>query len=145
MWYFGPLDYYNGLIEFNSWSLTTGFPQSNIYSVSDAKDLILALARRDEVGVAFRRNLIYKATTFIGDGSVYINEVGNAGEVAYSTEANNANFSCTGVYKGVCDLLSVPFTSSAEHCKEVGDLLFFEELLLLLFAVLFLYWSLSLL
>ena len=122
MWHFGPMDYFVNLIEFSSWSITTGYPASFIYNVDDARALLYALADTTTDGVAFRRNLVYTGTTLIGDGIHFTNEVGAIGDFAFTPEANRGVFNCTGKFAQACDVLSVFYTSSPTMCQSIDNI-----------------------
>ena len=122
MWYFGPLDFYQNLIEFGSWSVKTGYPSSWIYDVDQSKALLYALSDITADGNAFRRNIAYVGTTLIGDGVNFENEVGAVGDFAFTPEANRGNFNCTGKFSQACRVLSSFLTSSHSMCMEVEDI-----------------------
>ena len=73
----------------------------------------------------FREHVIYIGTTFIGDGipDNYINEVGDIGEFAFTSEANLGDFNCPGeFYSTACSILNTFYNSSASAAYQVNDL-----------------------
>jgi len=44
MWVIGAEDLYSGLLEYSSWCIKVGYPQSWIYDPYEAKELLYALA-----------------------------------------------------------------------------------------------------
>eukprot|EP00602_Paraphysomonas_sp_CaronLab_P005233 CAMPEP_0185037540 /NCGR_PEP_ID=MMETSP1103-20130426/32098_1 /TAXON_ID=36769 /ORGANISM="Paraphysomonas bandaiensis, Strain Caron Lab Isolate" /LENGTH=1227 /DNA_ID=CAMNT_0027575557 /DNA_START=401 /DNA_END=4084 /DNA_ORIENTATION=- len=119
MWYIGQFDYYRGLIEYYAWALRSGYPDARLSNVTEAKIVLDALTREDDVGVALREHIMYRATTLIGDGERYVNGVGDVGEVAYLAENNIADFSCEGEASEVCAILAHYVDSSAEQCQYI--------------------------
>ncbi len=124
MWHFGPIDLWNGLIEYGAWAIKSGYPQAWIYNPYDAGALLAAMADKSAPGVAFRRHVAYTGTTFVGDGipSNYVNGVGDVGELAFTAEANRGDFSCTGIYQHACSVLNTFFNSSAAAADQVDAL-----------------------
>lgn len=122
MWRFGSDNLYNVLIEYASWATREGYPNTWISSVEDAKTLLFALARRDDIGVELRRLILFRGSTFIGDGVNFENGVGEVGEITYTTEANLGNFSCTGENAAACSLLNEFYASSAANCLFIQEL-----------------------
>lgn len=124
MWHFGTINYFEAFIEYATWATRSGFPSSWIYDVDDAKQLLSKLADETDDGFQFRKNLLYASTTFIGDGSRYINEVGDPGEVVFVIENSMANFSCTGNNVEECDLIQEDVVSSRSQCEYIEVLLY---------------------
>ena len=125
MWHFGQEDLYAALMEYSSWSIKVGYPQAWIYDPLEARDLLIALADRSSDGVAFRRHIVFAGTTFVGDGvpDNYINEVGDVGEFAFTSEANRGDFACDGdFYENACNILNVFYTSSADAATQVNSI-----------------------
>lgn len=122
MWRFGEEKYYQYYLEFASWAVLQGYPYTWIYDVEEARTLLDALARDDDIGVSFRRHIMYVGSTFIGDGVNFENGVGDAGDVTFTREANRGNFSCTGPNEAACRILDFFVSSSAAQCGVVGQL-----------------------
>jgi hypothetical protein len=130
MWNFGPDDYYQNLLEYASWCLKEGFIQSFIYDVAESKTLLYALARKDHIGFAFRRHIVYTSTTLIGNGNNIVNGVGAVGEVAFTPTSNFADFRCDDNTRSdyyeentePCRILSTFYNSAALFCDEIDDL-----------------------
>ena len=126
MWKFGTEKFYSNYIEYGTWCIKVGYPIAYLYDPYDAKDLLYALANTGPVGVKFRSELVYTATTLIGDGSYYVNGIGSVGERAFTPESNKADFSCetyndtTSV--DACRLMNIDITSSGETCKSIDTL-----------------------
>jgi hypothetical protein len=117
MWVFGRADYWNKLYEFSTWAARNGYPNAYLFNVHDAKLLMYTLARDDDEGIKFRTHLIYRATTWIGNGIDYINSVGDIGDVAFIDEATNADFKCDQeATSEACNLLATTVYSSADNC-----------------------------
>lgn len=121
MWYIGDYDYYSKIIEYNSWCLILGYPYLRISNVTEAGVLLQTLARTDDVGFEFRKNILYRATTLIGDGTNFVNDVGEVGEIAFTTENNMGNFSCAGEAEEACTTLSFSNYSSYEGCLYIQN------------------------
>lgn len=124
MWHFGTLDYYRGYMEYSTWATRVGFPGSWIYNVKDAEVLLNALADRSDSAFEFRRNIVFRSTTLLGDGQRFINNVGAVGEVTFIVENSEANFSCTGEKTDACNLVQAPVISSAAQCQYIEVLLY---------------------
>jgi hypothetical protein len=123
MWRIGDRKYYEYLMEYSSWAVIQGYPQAWIYSLSDARLLLDTLARTDQVGVNFRRHIMYTGSTFIGDGSRLVQGVGDVGDITFMREVNFADFTCPGQpTEAQCLLLNQTYTSSAEECQVIADL-----------------------
>jgi hypothetical protein len=123
MWRIGDRKYYEYFPEYSSWSILQGYPNAWLYSIEEARLLLNTLARNDNIGTAFRRHIMYTGSTFIGNGSKIIREVGEPGDVTFIAENYFASFECskTPVSK-VCDILDVRFTSSAADCAFIEDM-----------------------
>jgi hypothetical protein len=121
MWRFGDDKYYNLFVEYSSWAIKQGYPQAWIYSVEDAKLLLDRLATHDQLSFEFRKQIMYKSTTYIGDGVNFIRDVGNVGDYTYTFEFNKANFSCNSdsLNAKACEVLDEFFSSSADYCVEI--------------------------
>lgn len=121
MWHWAAQDFWDALMEYGSWCIKTGYPQSYIFDPYEARDVLIGLADKSLDGVAFRQHIAYAGTTFVGDGVAenYVNEVGDVGEYAFTAEANRGDFSCTGIYSTACDVLNVFYTSSANNAYTV--------------------------
>ena len=126
MWHFGTVNYYRGYMEYSTWATRAGFPESWLYDVKDSALLLSTLAERSEAAVEFRRNIVYRSSTLIGDGDRYINNIGDIGEVAFIVENSEGNFSCSGDKKEACDLVDAPITSSAGQCDYIEALLYLQ-------------------
>jgi hypothetical protein len=124
MWHFGTVNYYRGLMEYSTWATRSGFPNSWLYDVKDSELLLSTLAERSSEANEFRKRIVYRSTTLIGDGKRYINNVGDVGEVTFIVENSKANFSCTGDKKAACDLIQAPIISSSEQCDYIEILLY---------------------
>jgi hypothetical protein len=123
MWRIGDSKYYDLIMEYSSWAVIQGYPQAWLYSIPDARLLLDTLARNDQVGVDFRRHIMYLGSSFIGDDTVLVNEIGRKGEVTFMTEVNFADFTCPGtITEEACELLNVNFTSSTEECAFIESL-----------------------
>lgn len=122
MWVFGQKNYYNILLEYATWANKYGFPNAYISDVYEARDLMHTLSRNSITGNAFREHLSYRATTFIGDGENFINDIGNIGEVTYIEESIYANFSCTGDNTAACNSLNKVTVSSGANCDTLEAL-----------------------
>jgi len=124
MWRYGREDFYSTLVEYSSWALLQGYPNAFIYSISDARVLLGKLASADDDGFEFRRHISSAGTTFIGDGSHFVNGVGDAGDLAFTQEYNRADFRCDDnpANKAACDILAANFTSSSTNCYVVEAL-----------------------
>jgi len=122
MWYFGDEQYYLQLIEYSSHCIQQGYPYAFIWDVDESRRLLEALADSSDNGVTFRKNIAYRTTTYIGDGSSYLNGVGAVGDLAFTLNNGGAMFICDGVYNKTCDLLDVSITSSAEQCLSIEAL-----------------------
>lgn len=116
MWYFGDYDYYTSLIEYSSWSITSGFVVGFINNPYDAQKVLTALADDSLAGFAFRSQVSYLSTTYIGDGENYINGVGALGDRTFISESNTASFDCTGEFADACSVISPFITSSSSQC-----------------------------
>lgn len=116
MWYFGTESYYQEYLEFSSWAIRMGYPMNIITDVFESRDVLYALAEKNETGVEFRRHLIYSATTFIGDGTYFVNGVGKVGDVTFTSEFTRANFSCVGNFSSACSIINIKFNSSSAGC-----------------------------
>ena len=125
MWRIGQDNYYENLIEYSSWAVRQGYTDAWIYSLDDARTLLHALARRDDIGVQLREHIAYRGTTFFGDGVNFVNSVGELGEVTFTKEANRGNFSCEGTNEPACAILDVFYESSTAQCFEIQAL--FED------------------
>lgn len=125
MWIFGRKDYWNKLYEFSTWAARNGFPNAYLTNVKDSKLLMYTLASDDAAGIKFRAHMIYRATTWIGNGNDFINFVGKVGEVAFIDEATNADFNCDSESTSkACELLATTIYSSADNCN-IGELFYF--------------------
>ena len=131
MWYFRNADdYYIGLIEFSSWAILQGYHQAIIYDVDDAKTLLYALARRDEVGKKFRQHTIHTSTTLVGNGNNLQWGIGKVGEVAFTPESNLASFLWPSAEYGPyyddniapSIILNEAYDSSGQMCQVIEDL-----------------------
>eukprot|EP01042_Synura_sphagnicola_P003325 gene3325-4117_t len=122
MWRIGPADYYAQYVEYSTWAVRRGYPQAWMYDLTKVKYLLDMLSSSNSSALEFRRDLLYKHTTLIGDGKDFINGIGAVGERAYSVENNLANFSCnhTRQYTQACAVLNQYFTSSVAHCSQVN-------------------------
>ena len=120
MWRFGHEKYYSVMMEYGSWAVYQGFPNLIIYNVTEARELLYALARRDEVGMSFRRLVVDRGTTLEGDGTNFVHGVGAPGERAYIPEWPYADFTCAGTeVAGACQVLSYSNMSSATGCEHI--------------------------
>jgi hypothetical protein len=124
MWRIGADNYFYNFMELSSWATRQGYPQAWLYSVDEARTLLHALARRDSVGVALRRHIVYQGTTFFGDGVNITRGVGELGDRTFTTEANLNSFSCDGDGENaeVCQMLDNLYSSSPQHCLEIEEL-----------------------
>ena len=131
MWYFrNAYDYYTGLLEFSSWAIRAGYHHAIIYDVYEAKTLLYALARRDEVGKKFRQHIIYTSTTLVGNGNNLQWGIGQIGEVAFTPESNLASFIWPSAKYGAyyddnilpTIILNAAFDSSGAMCQVIEDL-----------------------
>ena len=129
MWYFGQRDYYDGLLEYNSWAIRSGYPDARISNVTEARVLLDALSSRDPRSVEFRRFIMYQSTTLVGDGTNHDNGVGDVGEVAFTNENNIADYKCPDADGSniilACNILSEYVNSSADQCDYI-DIDIFE-------------------
>lgn len=119
MWVIGSDDYWDSLFEYSSWSVKQGYPHAFINNFADANKLLNSLADVSYSGYEFRKHIVYRGTTLIGDGRSFFNNVGGLGEVAFTPEYILGNFSCTGVHEGSCDLLDTYFASSSAQCSVI--------------------------
>lgn len=127
MWYFGQRDYYDGLVEYNSWALRSGYPNARISNVTESRILLETLSSTDQDSVEFRRFIMYQSTTLVGDGTNQVNGVGEIGEVAFTNENNIGDFTCPGVGGDVetgCSILSEYVNSSADQCTYIDVSIF---------------------
>lgn len=127
MWYFGQEDYYDGLLEYHSWALRSGYPDARITNVTESRILLESLSSSDPASVELRRFIMYQSTTLVGDGTNQDNGVGEVGEIAFTNENNIANFSCPGEGGDVevtCDVLAEYVNSSSEQCLYIDSTIF---------------------
>eukprot|EP01038_Epipyxis_sp_PR26KG_P014212 gene14212-19069_t len=123
MWRIGLNErFYTYFMEFSSWAIRQGYPQAWLYTIEESKELLDALCRKDYAGLEFRRNIMYRSTTLLGDGKHYINKIGDVGEVAFTPENNRGNFTCYGELEGVCQLLNESFASAASYCYQINTI-----------------------
>jgi hypothetical protein len=122
MWFFGKQSYYEKQIEFSTWAHLLGMPSTMIYDPVECKTIIETLADRSTLGFNFRRNIIYKSTTFIGDGVNIIRNVGLIGDKTFTLKNSDGDFSCDGPSNSSCSLLNMRYLSSAEQCAVLQEL-----------------------
>lgn len=122
MWRIGSRKYYEYMMEYSSWAVVQGYPYAWMYSIPDARLLLNTLARDDKVGVEFRRHIMYRGSTLIGNGSHVVNGVGEEGDVTFMTEVNFADFRCEGENEAACNILNQFFNSSAGECAYIAAL-----------------------
>jgi hypothetical protein len=131
MWYFrNAYDYYIGLVEFSSWAIRAGYHHAIIYDVDEAKTLLYALGRRDEIGKKFRQHIIYTTTTLVGNGNNLQWGIGKVGETAFTPESNLASFLWPSAKYGPyyddnikpCRILNAAYDSSGPMCQVIEDL-----------------------
>ena len=122
MWYFGDYEYISEYLEYSTHAITGGFPESLIYTVPEAMALLDTLASDSLSAKEFRRVLIFKHMTFIGNGKHFINGVGSAGDYAYTNENNLADFSCGEPFSFQCNTLDIFYNSSVQYCEEVNEI-----------------------
>jgi hypothetical protein len=128
MWYYGQRDYYDGLLEYNSWTVRSGYPDGRISNVTESRILLETLSSPAPSSVELRRFIMFQSTTLVGDGTNQDNGVGEVGEIAFTNENNIADFSCAGTggdIETACDILAVYVNSSSEQCLYT-DLTIFE-------------------
>ena len=93
-----------------------------MYSIHDAKVLLDALSRRDQVGVDFRKHFVYASTILVGDGKNFLNGIGEIGEVTFAAEVNFGDFTCQGELAEACSILNRSFYSAPEDCVFIQEL-----------------------
>jgi len=129
MWRYGgevAREYIENYIEYSSWSLYVGYPQTFIYDIEEIRSLLNLLADTSEDGVWFRRFIVKTGTTFYGNNEMVNNGMFYPGEVLYITEANQANFSCDPLNirgsRASCDIMNVLYSSNETFCREIEDM-----------------------
>ena len=118
------------MLEYGSWAIYQGFPNLVIDDPYEAGALLHALAQRTEKGMALRRHIVEVGTTLIGNGTIFINDVGAKGENAYIPEWPYGDFSCNDSTTSttltanapVCQLLTYGNVSSLINCQEIETL-----------------------
>lgn len=126
MWRYGKdvgKEYIENYIEYSSWSLYVGYPQTFIYDIEESRALLDLLADPSEDGVWFRRFIVKTGTTYYGKNEEVNNGMFYPGEVLYITESNQANFSCDPLNvhgsRESCDLMNVFYSSNETYCREI--------------------------
>ena len=127
MWYFGQIDYYDGLIEYHAWAVRSGYPDAMISNVTESKILLETLSSTDASSVELRRFIMYQSTTLVGDGTNQDNGVGEIGEIAFTNENNIADYKCSGTggdIEEACEILSLYVNSSSDQCLYIDETIF---------------------
>jgi len=129
MWYFGQRDYYDGLLEYHSWAVRSGYPDALLSNVTEARILLETLSSPEPSSVELRRFIMFQSTTLVGDGTNHDNGVGDEGEIAFTNENNIADYTCPGAsgenIELACDILAVYVNSSSDQCLYIDETIFF--------------------
>ena len=131
MWVIGDVVYYQNLLEYSSWATLYGYPYARMTFINESRTLLHALARNDELGASFRKVIMYKATTVIGDGVNFVNKIGALGEYAFTADNGLADFTCTGEMYEACEVLKRVTVSSGSQCLFIENSIYQQCLYLI--------------